>query len=109
MQHKHINVIHPAVAAGMTTTGKPYDIEADWILMSTCNYRCVYCFWDTEALGRKIAPPAHVQQLASFFDNSSLTWLLHLTGGEPFHYPQFVELCQLLTRNHFISINTNAY
>lgn len=85
-----------------------YDIEADWILMSTCNFRCVYCFWDEEDLGRKIAPPADVQKLAAFFDKSGLTWLLHLTGGEPFHYPNFVELCRLLTRRHRISINTNT-
>lgn len=85
-----------------------YDIEADWILMTTCNYRCAYCFFDAEALGRKIAPPADTSQLASFFDTTGLTWLLHLTGGEPFHYPDFAELCALLTRRHIISINTNA-
>lgn len=35
-----------------------YDIEADWILMSTCQFRCEYCFWDKEALAAKISPPA---------------------------------------------------
>jgi MoaA/NifB/PqqE/SkfB family radical SAM enzyme len=89
-------------------TGGPFDIEADWILMSTCNYRCQYCFWDTEALGRRIEPPAPVDVLARFFDRSGLTWLLHLTGGEPFHYPDVVELCRLLTERHMISLNTNA-
>ena len=87
---------------------RKYDIEADWILMSTCNYRCQYCFWDTAALGRRIRPPAPVDQLASFFDGTGLTWLLHLTGGEPFCYPRFVDLCRLLTRRHIISINSNA-
>ncbi len=76
--------------------------------MSTCNYRCVYCFWNDEALGAKISPPARGELLASFFDRSELTWLLHLTGGEPFMYPDFVKLCQLLVRQQFISINTNA-
>ena len=37
-----------------------------------------------------------------------MTWLLHLTGGEPFAYPGFVDLCELLTVRHLISINTNA-
>src|SRR5207247_904815 len=67
-----------------------------------------YCFWDTEALARKISTPASVETLAAFFDASGLRWLLHLTGGEPFHYPNFVELCGLLTEQHVISINTNA-
>ncbi|MDQ5822821.1 MAG: radical SAM protein [Chloroflexota bacterium] len=87
---------------------RSYDIEADWILMSTCNFRCQYCYWDSVELGRKINPPAKVEQLASFFDRSGLIWLLHLTGGEPFHYPRFVELCQLLTQRHRISINSNV-
>lgn len=30
-----------------------------------------------------------------------------MSGGETFLYPRFVELAEALTRNHFISINTN--
>ncbi|TMR21974.1 radical SAM protein [Nonomuraea turkmeniaca] len=86
----------------------PYDIEADWVLMSTCAYRCAYCFWDVDALGAKISTPATVDRLASFFEGTGLVWLLHLTGGEPFMYPGFLRLCQSLTRRHYISINTNA-
>ncbi|MEV4380201.1 radical SAM protein [Streptosporangium sp. NPDC049644] len=90
------------------TFRRPYDIEADWVLMSTCNYRCAYCFWDAGALGAKISTPAGTDRLASFFDRTGLTWLLHLTGGEPFMYPGFLSLCASLTRRHHISINTNA-
>jgi MoaA/NifB/PqqE/SkfB family radical SAM enzyme len=97
--------VHPA----RIRVRRPYDIEGDWILFSTCNYRCEYCFWDDSALGAKIAPIAPVNRLAAYFDRTGLTWLLHLTGGEPFIYPEFVRLCQLLTRRHFISINTNAH
>jgi MoaA/NifB/PqqE/SkfB family radical SAM enzyme len=97
--------VHPA----QIRVRRPYDIEGDWILFSTCNYRCTYCFWDETALGAKIAPIASVDQLAAYFDRTGLTWLLHLTGGEPFIYPDFVRLCQLLTRQHLISINTNAH
>src|SRR6266545_4978012 len=63
------------IASANITVRRPYDIEADWILMSTCNYRCVYCFWNDEALGAKISPPARGELLASFFDRSELTWL----------------------------------
>lgn len=85
-----------------------YDIEADWTLMTTCNYRCEYCFWSPQQLGRRISPPATVEALASFFVESGLTWLLHLTGGEPFLYPRFVDLCRQLAERHWLSINTNA-
>jgi MoaA/NifB/PqqE/SkfB family radical SAM enzyme len=87
---------------------RPYDIEADWSLMTTCNFRCTYCFHSDRLLGAKIDPPAPAEQLARFFDDSGLRWNLHLTGGEPFHYPQFIELCRLLTKNHLISINSNV-
>jgi MoaA/NifB/PqqE/SkfB family radical SAM enzyme len=96
--------VHPA----RIRVRRPYDVEGDWILFSTCNYRCAYCFWDEAALGAKIAPIAPVDTLAAYFDRTGLTWLLHLTGGEPFIYPDFVRLCRLLTRRHLISINTNA-
>ncbi len=87
---------------------RPYDIEADWNLMTTCNFRCSYCYWDKEALARKIVPLASNEHIASFFDATGLAWLLHITGGEPFAYPGFVELCSMLTRRHLISINTNG-
>ena len=32
---------------------------------------------------------------------------MHMTGGEPSIYPDFVELCERLTARHFISINSN--
>lgn len=88
--------------------GPRYNIEADWTLMTTCNFRCAYCFHPPDKLGAKIRPPASPNALARFFDDSGLTWHLHLTGGEPFHYPEFLDLCRLLTGKHLISINTNA-
>lgn len=96
------------ISSESANLSRQYDVEADWILMSTCNFRCQYCYWDATDLGRKIQPPAQVEQLTRFFDDTGLTWLLHLTGGEPFHYPRFVDLCQLLTKQHSISINSNT-
>ena len=31
-----------------------YDIEADWQLLNTCNYRCAYCFFPPAVLGEKL-------------------------------------------------------
>jgi len=30
-----------------------------------------------------------------------------MTGGEPTLYPEFVDLCEHLTQNHYVSVNTN--
>jgi MoaA/NifB/PqqE/SkfB family radical SAM enzyme len=84
-----------------------YDIEADWQLLDTCNYRCTYCFLGPDVLGSKLRSFAEPGRWSDAFDDTGLTWLLHLTGGEPGAYPGFVELCAALTKRHFISLNSN--
>lgn len=46
-------------------------------------------------------------QYRTFFESTKKTWLFHFTGGEPFLFPNFIELCRILTRDHYISINSN--
>ena len=84
-----------------------YQIEADWHLLNTCNYRCHYCFFSPEVLGDKIRTFATAREWQQAFDSTGYRWLLHMTGGEPGIYPQFVELCEALTERHFISVNSN--
>lgn len=84
-----------------------YDREADWHLLHTCNYRCSYCFFSDAILGSKMRTFAEPDEWQSAFDATGDTWLLHLSGGEPSVYPQFVALCEALTARHFISINSN--
>jgi MoaA/NifB/PqqE/SkfB family radical SAM enzyme len=84
-----------------------YDIEADWQLLNTCNYRCGYCFFSPETLGEKLHVYADPDTWNQAFDHTGLTWLLHITGGEPTSYPRFAELCEVLTRRHFLSFNSN--
>lgn len=84
-----------------------YEIEADWQLLNTCNYRCPYCFFTSDILGEKISTHASPTQWQSAFDATGYVWLLHITGGEPGVYPLFGELSEALTRRHFISINSN--
>lgn len=84
-----------------------YDLEADWILLNTCNYRCSYCFFSAPVLGSKLRTFATPQEWRSAFDATGNVWLLHITGGEPSIYPEFVELCRGLTERHYISINSN--
>jgi MoaA/NifB/PqqE/SkfB family radical SAM enzyme len=84
-----------------------YDVEADWHLLNTCNYRCSYCFFSPDVLGEKLAVHASPETWTRAFDRTGLTWLIHLTGGEPTAYPDFAELCQLLTEKHYLSFNSN--
>jgi MoaA/NifB/PqqE/SkfB family radical SAM enzyme len=84
-----------------------YDIEADWHLLDTCNYRCAYCFSKEDRLGSKLRRFASNGAWRQAFDATGLTWLLHLTGGEPTIYPDFTDFCARLTERHFISFNSN--
>ena len=86
-----------------------YDIEADWSLMTTCNFRCAYCFHSDRSLGAKINPPAPVEQLVEFFDDSgfALAPASHRRANR-FTIPNFLELCEQLTKRHVISINSNV-
>lgn len=84
-----------------------HDVECDWNLLSTCNYRCAYCFHSPEVLGSKLETFATPDEWRAAFDATGKRWLIHITGGEPTVYPDFLELCEALTQRHCISINTN--
>ena len=47
------------------------------------------------------------EQWRAAFDDTGKTWLVHLTGGEPSHYPDFAELCARLAERHYLSLNSN--
>ncbi len=84
-----------------------YDVEADWLLLFTCNFRCPYCFFPPSMLGEKLVVHGSPAEWEAGFAATGRRWLLHVTGGEPFVYPDFVDLCRHLTRRHVLSINTN--
>ena len=88
-------------------SARPYDIEADWQLLNTCNYRCGYCFFSSDMLGEKLSAAASPATWEAAFARTGLTWLLHLTGGEPTLYPHFAALCERLSQSHFLSLNSN--
>src|SRR5664279_2735400 len=83
-----------------------FDIEADWTLSLFCNYKCDYCFFRSSTqppFAGRVSTEEHLE----FFNSTGRVWLLHLTGGEPFLYPDFVQLCKALVSRHFICINSN--
>lgn len=84
-----------------------YDIEADFILLRTCNYRCDYCFVSPEKLGEKLVVHAPPEGWQAAFDGTAQTWMIHVTGGEPTLYPGFAELAALLSQRHYLSLNSN--
>lgn len=94
--------------SAMTQTKPPWDWEFDWHLTNRCNFFCEYCHPQIRyVLNRKHLDEPTPELVVRRFDELGKVCLVHMSGGEPFMFPGFVELCRGLAANHFISINTN--
>jgi pyruvate-formate lyase-activating enzyme len=84
-----------------------------WRLNQACNFDCAYCFREGVDTERRREHPEcgrySPSEIASFFDSTGRTWRIHMTGGEPFLYPKFVELARALSQRHQLTINTNLF
>lgn len=80
-----------------------------WQLNTLCNFRCEYCFCSEKSLSKEHSDcgkysPEHI---AKCFNDTGRIWRIHMSGGETFLYPKFVELARALTKKCYISLNTN--
>lgn len=82
----------------------PYDSIINWRINDICNFRCVYCNPSRKSINQY---NVYSDKFEHFFKNTDKTFLICMTGGEPFLYPRFVELCEKLTHKHYIGIFTN--
>lgn len=94
------------------------------MLNMECNFECPYCFYEDSqrslkqkvgcwlmdkvpALNRYKTKFISPEAAKNFFDNTGHKWLIVLSGGEPFVYPEFVELVKALGEKHLVIIGTN--
>jgi MoaA/NifB/PqqE/SkfB family radical SAM enzyme len=84
-----------------------------WDMHYACNYRCPYCFY-TVAGWEELAKRCVYKTAAEW----SEVWgriaarygrcQLRITAGEPFAYPDFVEVVTAVTKLHDVQITTNG-
>lgn len=82
----------------------PYRIN--WEITQNCNFACEYCINPDVNL----VPPPPIfspEELKHHFDRTNKSWLILITGGEPFLYPDFVKVCKVLTEKHHLQITSN--
>lgn len=88
-------------------------VRFTWNMLYDCNYRCPYCFFDgkwEEYKKRDIYLSVDEWNIywKRMYDRYGLIYLV-ITGGEPFIYPNFVELIERLSQFcYHINISTNA-
>ncbi len=94
--------------ASLEVVGAP-EYMMGWHLNNLCNFQCEYCFCSKDTLSREHPDCGKYSQqhIAKCFDDTGKMWRIHMSGGETFLYPRFVELAEVLTEKHYISINTN--
>ena len=84
------------------------ELEVDWHLTNRCNFDCEYCHPQIKrVLNRRHLAEPRPEACVAAFDRLGRACHVSMSGGEPFLFPGFVELCEGLTRRHVISINTN--
>ncbi|MGB0453408.1 MAG: radical SAM protein [Bacteriovoracaceae bacterium] len=86
--------------------------EANWFITLDCNYDCDYCAQRMYLDSLKEEKFARKQweigrKLNKLLTDTGKEWVITLTGGEPFISPHFVDICEMLTKNHKITVDTN--
>lgn len=83
----------------------PYCVFFSWYLNNECNYRCSYC------------KPQDIKTVFAGVDKWFAIWddiynkygscHIHISGGEPFIYPDFIKLITGLSKKHTLEFSTN--
>jgi len=96
-----------------TQENKEPKVRFTWNIHYACNFRCPYCFfegkWDEyEDRNTYLSIDEWMKHWQRIYDNYGRCYIL-ITGGEPFVYPNFIELIERLSCIQYpINISTNA-
>jgi MoaA/NifB/PqqE/SkfB family radical SAM enzyme len=109
------NETRPIILAGQTKVDRqaihPYRVFFTWDIHYACNYRCEYCFFAKK--WSEVAKENRYPGLGtwkSIWDNIYERYgscHIHVSGGEPFTYPDFIDLTKHIIGNHTIEFDTN--
>jgi len=88
-----------------------HPISFSWNITFSCNYRCPYCWfhgeWQNLASKNRYFS---VKELIEYWERIYRRYgsvVIDILGGEPFIYPNFIELVQELSNIHKVNVATN--
>jgi organic radical activating enzyme len=83
----------------------PHRVFFSWYISNVCNYKCSFC------------TPENIKTISVDLEQWVIIWdgiydrygecHIHISGGEPFIYPKFMELIACLSRKHTLEFSTN--
>lgn len=93
---------------GLTALRLPYDFWLHWYVTEECFLSCRYCEAGNRPFVKQQVRPIDVPALMRTLAATKRRIHLSFTGGgEPFAVPNMTEACAALTREHYISFNSN--
>lgn len=97
----------------MISETKRPKVRLTWNMLYDCNYRCSYCFFEGkwEEYRRRniyLSPDEWIEYWRRIYDKYGPPYLI-ITGGEPFIYPNFIEIIKELSKIcYHINISSNS-
>jgi MoaA/NifB/PqqE/SkfB family radical SAM enzyme len=80
---------------------------ASLFINEDCNFNCVYCFYHSKSKAIISKQGVNWFDFVNFFNSEGKSWLINISGGEPFMYRDIYKLVSELTKEHFVWINSN--
>lgn len=92
----------------------PYRVFFNWEITYKCNYKCSYCSLGNISIKEESQPTIYpgtdkwVEVWRNIYERYG-SCEIHFAGGEPFVYPEFVDLIARLSEIHTMEFSTNLF
>jgi MoaA/NifB/PqqE/SkfB family radical SAM enzyme len=89
--------------------GSPERVYLTWDISWRCNYNCSYCNTH-KSLSAKDAVDISldkIKEISSAMYKKYSSCHIRFSGGEPFVYPNFIQMLQILSEYHGLEVSTN--
>lgn len=92
----------------------PYRVFFNWEITHKCNYKCSYCAFGNASETKEPTPTIYpgIDKWIEVWHNIYERYgscEIHFAGGEPFVYPEFMDLIEQLSEIHTMEFSTNLY
>ena len=90
----------------------PYRVNFNWEITHKCNYKCSYCNVCGSGASKELTPTVYpgvdklIKVWHDIYENYG-SCEIHFAGGEPFVYPDFMDLIERLSEIHTLEFSTN--